>query len=58
MYIKNFKKILNFVEREILYWENDLKSLNEIYDTFICGSDQIWNLNCTNDFIPEFFYVL
>ena len=34
---------------------DDLQNLNESYDTFICGSDQIWNINCTQEFVPEFF---
>lgn len=34
---------------------DDLIELNNIYDCFICGSDQIWNLNCTGGMIPEFF---
>ena len=29
--------------------------MNECYDAFICGSDQIWNINCTQEFVPEFF---
>ncbi len=32
-----------------------LDALNEEFDAFICGSDQIWNLGCTGSFVPEFF---
>lgn len=32
----------------IFYTVDELKSLNEIYDTFICGSDQIWNRKITD----------
>lgn len=35
--------------------KSNLEELNEIYDIFICGSDQIWNLNCTGRLVPEFF---
>lgn len=35
--------------------KDDLAKLNDVYDCFICGSDQIWNLNCTGGMIPEFF---
>ena len=35
--------------------KDDLSFLNEEYDVFICGSDQIWNLNCTGRYVPEFF---
>lgn len=55
VYKKFQKRYLTLSKEKFYIGKNDLKSLNEIYDTFICGSDQIWNLNCTNDFIPEFF---
>lgn len=29
--------------------------MNDCYDAFICGSDQIWNINCTQGLVPEFF---
>ncbi len=32
-----------------------LKALNSIMDIFICGSDQIWNLDCTGGIRPAFF---
>ncbi len=35
--------------------KDDLHRLNEMFDGFICGSDQIWNLNCTGRFVPEYF---
>lgn len=53
---KKFQREYITLSKEKFYiGEDDLKCLNEIYDTFICGSDQIWNLNCTNNFISEFF---
>lgn len=35
--------------------EESLFSLNDSFDCFICGSDQIWNLNCTNGIVEPFF---
>ena len=32
-----------------------LAPLNKNFDAFICGSDQIWNLDCTKGIIPDFF---
>lgn len=34
---------------------DSLEELNSFFDIFVCGSDQIWNLNCTNGFVPEYF---
>lgn len=34
---------------------SDMRSLNDELDTFICGSDQIWNINCTKGPNPAFF---
>lgn len=33
----------------------DMKELNDKFDTFICGSDQIWNLDCTKGVEPAYF---
>ncbi|SNU93429.1 Polysaccharide pyruvyl transferase [Megamonas hypermegale] len=33
----------------------DMKELNDKFDTFICGSDQIWNLDCTQGVEPAYF---
>ncbi|OLR62923.1 hypothetical protein BHF69_09670 [Anaerostipes sp. 992a] len=35
--------------------KSNLSELNQIYDCFICGSDQIWNLDCTGGVVPAFF---
>lgn len=35
-------------------WE-DLAELNARFDAFICGSDQIWNLDCTKGVDPGYF---
>lgn len=34
---------------------SDMNDLNKEFDAFICGSDQIWNLDCTNGIVPAFF---
>jgi Polysaccharide pyruvyl transferase. len=49
------KKHLKITRQRYLAGKDDLQCLNCKYDIFICGSDQIWNLNCTNGFIPEYF---
>lgn len=35
--------------------EDKLSSLNECFDCFVCGSDQIWNLDCTQGAVGPFF---
>ena len=32
-----------------------LRELNDQFDAFICGSDQIWNLECTHGVEPAYF---
>lgn len=40
--------IRTHLKRTSPYYEADkLVKLNEVFDTFICGSDQVWNLACT-----------
>lgn len=34
---------------------NELKIYNNDYDSFICGSDQIWNLECTHGLNDAYF---
>lgn len=34
---------------------DDMSDLNEEFDAFICGSDQIWNLECTGEIVPAYF---
>lgn len=34
---------------------NELKLFNKDYDAFICGSDQIWNLECTHGLNDAYF---
>lgn len=42
-------------ERYSYHNESALESLQEQYDCFICGSDQIWNLDCTGGAVGPFF---
>lgn len=35
--------------------EDSLNALAAEYDAFTCGSDQIWNLDCTHGIVPPFF---
>ena len=41
--------------RKIYYNVDELSELNGKYDAFICGSDQIWNLDCTGGVNPVYF---
>lgn len=34
---------------------DDMSDLNKEFDAFICGSDQIWNLECTRELVPAYF---
>lgn len=33
----------------------EMDCLNDYYDAFVCGSDQIWNLDCTNGIDKAYF---
>lgn len=50
-------RYLNMTEKTYVYEKNvdEMKELNEQFDGFICGSDQIWNVNCTGVVIPPYF---
>ncbi len=47
-------KYLNLTE-EVFYDSKSLIDLNKAFDIFICGSDQIWNLDCTKGVDQGFF---
>ena len=51
---ENFwKKYFNLTKE---YHDCDsMRELNKDFDCFICGSDQIWNLDCTEGVIPAYF---
>ena len=61
---KNIKRKKNFQEFKKNYLnltsrhyknDDDMSDLNEGFDAFICGSDQIWNLECTREIVPAYF---
>ena len=53
---KMFKEqYMNLTPKKYNLGKDSLEELNSFFDIFVCGSDQIWNLNCTNGFVPEFF---
>lgn len=41
--------------KKIYYNYKNMKELNNEFDIFICGSDQIWNLDCTKGVEPAYF---
>ena len=45
---------LNLTRRVYTDWRQ-MRELNRDYDGFICGSDQIWNFDCTNGMDPAYF---
>lgn len=55
---KNFKefqkKYLNLTSHHYMS-DDDMSNLNEKFDAFICGSDQIWNLECTGEIVSAYF---
>ena len=46
---------LNFTQNTYVYGSDKIKETNHNFDAFICGSDQIWNTNCTQTVVPEYF---
>lgn len=48
------KKYFNLTQKKY-YNYKDMKELNNEFDIFICGSDQIWNLDCTQGVEPAYF---
>lgn len=61
---KNYKRKRNFeifakkyfnLTKKRYYNYKDMKELNNEFDIFICGSDQIWNLDCTQGVEPAYF---
>lgn len=52
---RNFRKQYLRLTDSYVYQKDDLTTLNKDFDAFICGSDQIWNLDCTGGIVPEYF---
>ena len=45
-----------FKETKIRYYDDDnLNDLNYQFDCFVCGSDQIWNINCLGSIVEPYF---
>ncbi len=59
--IKRKKSFDEFTKKHLLFTshhyvnEDDMSELNTQFDAFICGSDQIWNLECTKEIVPAYF---
>ena len=43
---KNFKNWFSFYNLSKSYKKEDLYLANEVYDKFVVGSDQVWNMDC------------
>lgn len=53
---KFWEEHLHLTEQTFTYRnERDLESLQGEFDCFVCGSDQIWNLDCTKGVVGPFF---
>lgn len=48
------EKYFNLTDKKY-YNSDEMKELNQKFDIFICGSDQIWNLDCTQGVEPAYF---
>lgn len=57
--IQKYKRFDEFVENDIVlsktknYRKDNIELCNDLYDGFVCGSDQIWNSNCS-DFTEDY----
>jgi hypothetical protein len=55
---KNFEKFHQkylHITEEKFYSNEDIEKLNSKFDGYICGSDQIWNFDCTNGVDKAYF---
>lgn len=48
------KNYFNLTQKKYFKYKN-MEELNSEFDIFICGSDQIWNLDCTQGVEPAYF---
>tara|TARA_R110000850_G_scaffold120556_5_gene237921 strand:- start:3422 stop:4546 length:1125 start_codon:yes stop_codon:yes gene_type:complete len=55
--LKNFKLFFqsNYKLTKKICSDNDLQGLNEEFDVFVCGSDQIWNPNILESFDLNYY---
>lgn len=44
-----FLEFINQIPHSLIFNKCNINQANSIYDTFVCGSDQIWNPNWWND---------
>lgn len=63
-FFRNYKRkkaFETFVQKNMVLTDrqytdvSQMKELNDEFDAFICGSDQIWNFDCTNGIEPAYF---
>ena len=45
----NFESQINFSSKKTISSTEELKKLQDNYDYFVCGSDQIWSPLCYDD---------
>lgn len=63
MKISRFDRFMNAIPHTDIYDENSIKQVNDKFDIYVCGSDQIWNPGWWNDILflkftekPKFSY--
>lgn len=55
-FISFWRSSLNMTEQTYSYRnDSELSELSSRFDAFVCGSDQIWNLDCTGGVVEPFF---
>lgn len=52
---ENFKQEQMHLTPKKYLHADQMKELNDEFDSFICGSDQIWNFECTGGIEPAYF---
>lgn len=54
---KRFQKSFYHLTSNSISWKNEapLSKVADEFDCFICGSDQIWNLDCTGGVVEPYF---
>lgn len=61
--IKRFINFNKFIQKSLqltskkYYDEETLKELNDEFDIFVCGSDQIWNIDCTSGKVVKPYFL-
>ncbi len=52
---ETFAKKRMHLTKNKYFSSNELTPLNSEFDIFVCGSDQIWNIDCTHGVEPAYF---